>query len=393
MKMKRIGIVTQIRVYNYGTRLQAYAMQEIFRSRGFYTEILVLERKTPLSLFIYRIKAFLYLFFKKSLNNIRYRKYIRTNYPKLSSNWVVNSIRTRLLALDRFNKLLNYSVLTSEEALVKKTENFDVVVCGSDQMWRPFGNNDLKFKMLRCVSQNVRKISYAPSLGVNTMPEESKAFFRDALKDFYSISVRETSGAELLCSLTEKHVFVVLDPTLLIGRKVWDKILKEKTELMHENYCLCYFLGTNSRHRKIANEISKKQHLTIYNFSHFKEFNTADNDLEGLQLYDVSPAEFIGLISKAKFVITDSLHCTIFSLMYHIPFLTLQRYNNTDELSTNNRIFSLLKQFGLESRILQNWEKTEEILTESIDFENVEKILLEKRKVSNAYLDIALENL
>lgn len=386
---KKIGIVTQIRVFNYGTRLQAYAMQEIFRSRGFFTEIFVLERYCGLKALIRcHVKTIRDVFNR----NARYRFYVKCHYDNTLNDGMVKKLIKRLGAIDLLNKKLNYTVHSSEKELTTYTSKFHAVVCGSDQMWRPV-NNDLQLKMLRYVSPNIRKISYAPSLGVNIIPEDTKPFIREALEDFYCISVRETNGAELLRPLTDKPVYVVLDPTLLVGRKVWDKVLKYKDELANEDYCLCYFLGTNPDHRKIAREVSDELHLTVYNFPHFKEYNTADEKLAGVQLFDISPSEFVGLISKAKFVITDSLHCTIFSIMYHIPFITLQRYDDNDALSTNCRVFSLLSQFGLESRIFTAGRKVEDYITDFINFENVESILNLKRMESNAYLDKALKNL
>lgn len=79
-------------------------------------------------------------------------------------------------------------------------------------------------------------------------------------------------------------------------------------------------------------------------------------------------------------------------MMYHIPFMTLLRFQSCSSLSTNTRIYSMLQQFGLGNRILTDEENVDSILKSNIDFESVEQKLIEKRRDSNFYLDNALQN-
>lgn len=385
--MKLVGIFTVLDVYNYGTKLQAYAMQEIFRQRGYETEIVLYEKKPLYKKIVDKIVQFL---FPKLFQDIKHQRYIRRNYNNISIE-LMDNLKQRLKAFDGFNTLYKGRYIINEYMIRKHSKKYSVAVCGSDQIWHPILNRN-KFWTLQLVENGIRRVSYAPSLGVEEIPKEVSSFYKKVLNSIDYISVREESGAKLLQELTLKPVHVVLDPTLLVGKRVWDKMLVEKQDLTNKNYCLCYLLGTNPVNRKITSEISKILGLTIYNFANFKEYNIADEDLEGEHLYDVCPREFIGLISKAKFVVTDSFHCSAFSIMYHVPFLTLLRFSSDDRLSTNSRIYSLLSQLGLESRVFSNDSDLNEIILKDIDFEEVDNILLKKRNESNLFLDQALQN-
>ena len=388
--MKYIGIFTVIDVYNYGTKLQAYAMQEIFKNKGYVSEILTYEEKKGVKSKIkFLLKSIVSFFLPKYLLIKKHNAVLASNYKGVPNN-IKELIRNRMWEFDGFDKYYNYKHFVFKRNLIKHTKKYSAVVCGSDQIWHPILNRN-KFWTLQYVSKNVRRFSYAPSLGVNEIPEDAKPFFRKVLKTMNKISVREEKGAELLKELTDKPITVVLDPTLLAGRKVWDKILKNREDLTNNaNYCLCYLLGPNEEHRRIVVEAANYLNLSIYNFSHFKQFNNSDEILPGKHLYDVSPEEFIGLISKAKFVITDSFHCSVFSLMYHIPFVTLLRYNDKDNLSTNSRIFSLLGQFGLETRIYTGQQTIKEIIDKRINYDYVDKELDIARKNSEVFLNDAL---
>ena len=392
--MKKLGIITGYGVYNYGTKLQAYAMQEIFRKKGFQTEIILYSEGNSFSQVKNYIKGFLYLVlpvFKVIERKTRHSQYIRRQYGHLSSSSLHLSLIRRLKAIESIDVVYTSKRFFTKGSLLRYSKRMVAVVCGSDQIWHPY--NCSEFWTLQLVPEGVRRISYAPSLGVDKLPEEAIPFFTKAMKGIDSISVREVSGAQILQRLTEKSVHVVLDPTILVGRLLWDKVLINIPRLAEKDYCLCYLLGTSLEHRDIIQEVANKKGLVIYNFSHFKKYNDADETLEGEHLYDISPFEFVGLVSKAKFVITDSFHCSVFSLLYHKEFLALLRYGSMDRMGTNNRIYSFLGQFGLESRIVTNRTHLDSLLNSQIDYEKVEQIVAQKRIESMTFLDDALRGL
>lgn len=392
--MKKIAITTSVSISNYGTKLQALAMCEIFKERGYKPTILEFSETDNFTIFN---KA------KKALGNIIKRLILGKDYlnllkcKRVYGNVSVkfqSSIIKRYESIDSADKMIpHFRYIGTKEGLVQYAKKFDIFVTGSDQVWHPFLNKkNLWFFTLNFAPKEGKRIAYAPSLGVDELTEAQARNFSLLLKGMWAISLRESSGVKCIQQLTDKHVSLVLDPTLLIGRNLWDKVISEEKVPTDKNYCLCYLLGSNPQHREICEVLAKKMNIKLLNFAHFKAYNEADELLSGDKLYDVSPTEFIGLIKNAKFVLTDSFHCSVFSMMYHTPFMTLLRFQNNDTLSTNTRIFSMLQQFGLDNRILTDMRNLDTIINSTIDFHKVEGVLASKRRESNLYLNKALRN-
>lgn len=390
--MKKIAITTSVSISNYGTKLQALAMCRIFEERGFQPLVLEYSEALPQK-WIVQLKNYLGKIVKPILFGKNYLYVAKFNREYHNNDqFFLNNIISRYKAIDADDCMIpHYKIIGSRIKLQNYARQFDAAVTGSDQVWHPVLNkSNLWFFTLNFVNNSIRKIAYAPSLGVDVLTPEQAILFKKLLINLDYISLREKSGVDSIQSLTDKNVSLVLDPTLLVGRKLWDKLYSECKVPKNVNYCLCYLLGTNSEHRRICEVVASKLGLKIYNFSHFKAYNEADDKLSGEKLFDVSPMEFIGLVKNAKFVITDSFHCSVFSMMYHVPFMTLLRFQNNDSLSTNTRIFSMLSQFGLDNRILSSDKDIDIIVNSSIDFDRVEECLAAKRKISNSFLDQAL---
>lgn len=390
--MKKIAITTSISISNYGTKLQAWAMCEIFKRRGYKPAILEYSEVENMN-FLRKVKMIIGKQVKPIVcgRDYLYVSKFRAEYKNESLR---EQIITRYKAIDGDDKLIpHYRFIGSKKDLQSFAKQFDIVATGSDQVWHPVLNkSNLWFFTLNFAPCNIKRIAYAPSLGVDELSKEQGETFRNLLQNIDFISLREDSGVKAIQPLVDKPVSLVLDPTLLVGRSLWDKVLDENKVLRDKDYCLCYLLGTNPKHRDICEIVAKKLNLKILNFAHFKAYNKGDESLSGEKLYDVSPTEFIGLIKNAKFVITDSFHCSVFSMMYHVPFMTLLRFQKNDSLSTNTRIYSMLQQFGLGNRILDNEDKLDDLLQAPIDFSYVENTLEQKREQSNTYLDRALQD-
>lgn len=390
---KYVAITTSISISNYGTKLQALAMCEIFRTKGYSPVILEFANTDRLNCFK-RIKMEFGNFLKPIIWGRNYKYKFKFNKEYKNNESIKKDVLCRYKSIDKDDFLTpHYRFVGSSKSLKNFAKKYNLVVTGSDQVWHPIINKThLWFFTLNFASKDTKRIAYAPSLGVDELSKEQGETFRNLLQNMDFISLREDSGVKAIQPLVDKPVSLVLDPTLLVGRSLWDKVIDENKVLQDEDYCLCYLLGTNQKHREICEIVAKKLNLKILNFAHFKAYNKGDESLSGEKLYDVSPTEFIGLIKNAKFVVTDSFHCSVFSMMYHVPFMTLLRFQKSDSLSTNTRIYSMLQQFGLGNRILDNEEKIDELLQAPIDFNDVEKILGQKREQSNTYLDKALQD-
>lgn len=392
--MKKAAITTAISISNYGTKLQAWAMCEILKERNFDATILEYSCSKDLS-FITLFKRYIGNIIHTLSKGADYKLVDKFNYEYKSGTLDFRqSIIKRYKAIDANDKdIPHYRYIGSKESLKKYAYQYDVLVTGSDQVWHPVLNkNNLWFLTLNFASPSARRVAYAPSLGVDALNKDQQEEFKVLLKDMGFISLREDSGVKAIQPLTDKEVSLVLDPTLLIGRKLWDTVLDEEKAFRYGDYCLCYLLGTSPEHREICEHLAKEKGLKLLNFAHFKKYNEVDEKLSGEKLYDVTPAEFIGLIKNAKFVITDSFHCSAFSMQYHTPFMSLLRFQQKDSMSTNTRLYSMLEQFGLGNRIYVPGTNTiEEISNASIDYSKVDSLLAEKQQQSSRYLDNALK--
>ncbi len=394
----QIGIVSCYYNHNYGSMLQAYANQQALQKLGYHgTTICCPSPKQfmPFSKTKYYFHRLLQSLFQKDVLIRKIREMMAKAtlaiHPKIKKKIV---FRDKLF--DQFwEKRIYLSAPSSSRIeLTQLAGKFDAVIVGSDQLWNP-ANIEQDFYTLTFVPESVRKISYATSFGVVSLPDRQQYAAIEFLKRFYAISVRETSGAELIHSLgLNKDVEVVLDPTLLFDAADWDDLLKQSIPKVNGKYILCYFLGRNPDHREMACQIQNILGYKIVALQHLDGFVKGDESFGDEKPYDVGPEEFVNLIKNAAFVCTDSFHGTCFSIIYHKDFLTMDRFFKQNSESTNSRIDSLLNMTGLSSRHLTGRKDDDELRSlcmQEIDFSKVDKVLKAERSRSYLFLKDALE--
>ena len=125
--------------------------------------------------------------------------------------------------------------------------------------------------------------------------------------------------------------------------------------------------------------------MLIYNT--FLVFCEADVDFADENLYAVSPQDFIALIANADYVCTDSFHCTAFSIQYEKNFTVFHRFEKKDKNSTNTRLYSLLEQLDLGTRIIDDGQ---DIIPNAVDYSICNSLLKKQRVISSEYLQEAL---
>ena len=367
-----IGLDTGHLVYNYGTKLQAYAMQKLLERNGDHVEIIQWHTKN--FGLLNGIAVVL-----KDISKIK-----RTFGLKV---WLWPKVFARYRALNSFNiKFHIHKYYGSFEYMNNATKAYDKVFCGSDQAWLP-GNIKNKWYTLEFCEGPIYKAAYAPSFGIDKIDNNLREDYISFLSRFDAISVREISGQQIVSDLIGKVVPVVLDPTLLLGRADWDELRKESSAKINEPYVFCYLLGHNAQHREAIKKYAEVTGLKIVNIQHFAGYCAADEKFGDYNLYKITPQDFINLISRAAYVCTDSFHCTAFSMQYHKNFSVFHRFKKTDKASTNTRIYSILEQVGLESRIVPDGQEVE---VESIDYDAVDNKLAVLRRSSSEYLDNCL---
>lgn len=352
----RTATVTWIQHENYGTYLQAYALQQVLLEFGIENHIIDDKRircpnplrrniLAPIKRFILRKK-------------------------RLSSPYFLQ-FKTQYLKIDR-----NYS------RLKELNERYDVFLCGSDQIW----SANLKIEPYYYLSfTDKKKIAYAPSTGTGASTQIYRQSVKPLLERFDALSVREESGAKMLSGFIDKKITTVLDPTLLLTKATWKKLLLPITD--PGNYLLCYFLTPNQWYLDYAKEYARKHQMRIRIFATHKAYHEYGGDC----IYG-GPQEFLSYINQAGHIFTDSYHASIFSILFEKRFVTFKRFEDGKSGDQNARIADLFRKIGLTSYFVgRNDLGTVETLP-YIDYPNLQRRLSALRNESISFLKTALYN-
>lgn len=362
--MRKIANVTWVTYYNFGTYLQAYALQQYIIALGYDDVILDDSAYAKIHYdWKYRVKMFVRGCFET------HRRFVRS---QKEANKLYDQFKKEHLIID-------YNV-----ADVKRlNETYDCFVCGSDQIWNPFSLAYSHNYFFFADFAKCKKISYAPSIGVSAMPKEYADKFKSLITDFAYLSARERPGQKIMQELSGKNVAKVVDPTLLLDRTQWEKLLPNRKENA-ENYVLGYFLSPNASYIEAAKEYAHKKGCK------FKMFYTDESYLSVAdELITAGPLEFLDAIRNAQFLFTDSFHGSIFASVFHTQFVTFKRFKDTIR-SQNSRVENLLGMMGIEGRLISEENLSMLNDMEQIDFDFVARKLNPFINESKGYLINAL---
>lgn len=268
-------------------------------------------------------------------------------------------------------------------------ESYSSVVVGSDQLWLP-SNIAGDYYTLSFVPDNINKIAYATSFGVSEIPEDQKKKTSDFLKRINYLSAREKSGQQIIKEITGRRVQLVCDPALLLTKDEWEKEINKK-RLIRDEYIFCYFMGNNLWHREFVKELKNITGYKVVALLHLDQYIKSDESYADITPFDISPDDFINLVKYSKIVCTDSFHGTVFSLIFEKKFFTFMRFSDTDTLSTNSRITTLLNLTGCEDRLVSNNVDVYEMLSRRMNNKCIHDNLNEFRRDSLEYLKRSLE--
>lgn len=380
VKNKKIALISAIN-NNYGTMLQAYAVQTILEKEGLQVDIFNYV-SNPIKQ-LYRILNLTFL--KTKLKSVCIKIITLLFYPSIYKN-----IKVRENAFKRFkNNHLNLTdKINSKNELSKIIVDYDAAVLGSDQVWNP-QNLEMDYYTLNFVPDDIPKITYAPSFGVECIPKYQISRTKKYLSRIEHISTRELQGSEIIKDLIGRDAVTVCDPTALLGVSDWNK-LKSSKKYINSEYIFCYFLGRNIRHRNFANYLGKLLNCKIVSIQHMDEFVNTDLQFSDLAVFDVEPGDFLSLIDNARVVVTDSFHGTMFSIYYNKPFYVLNYSNNKDKNSVNSRIDSISEILKLDNRRIVGNERIKVSDVDDIDWELINKKLASFVDDSMNYLKNAL---
>lgn len=352
--MKKVAILTFTYGDNYGQRLQNLALQTVLSEMG--CEVCTIRQISPKVGYKRKIKELI----KALIGKSEYLKILRRHF----GFWLFDN-----------QYITFYKKKIGEEQIPKGlSEEFDFFVCGSDQIWSPF-STDVNETFFLTFAERKKRISYAVSLAAEYIPEEKKELYIRRLGNFDRISIREEKLADWIMENVGISPEIHLDPTLLLNVERWEKIAKKPRAMCKKEYVLCYLLGKQDR---IQHYIEK------YGLERLQIINLMDDE----KYYYTKPDEFLYWIRKAKIVITDSYHGTIFSILFKTPFIVITR--DGCEIDMSSRFTTLLKMLGIKEQVIRN--KNGDLFFESMDYRDVEEKIREVKQHGIEYLEKCLFN-
>lgn len=364
----KIGLLSFHTAANFGAALQAYALQDFLESKGFDVEYLDYQNHYRRMVYDmpYRIKVCIRngkiidaLTFALGLPimNIRKRKFVKFS-----------------------QKYLHISSKTFYTPQELKASNclYNKFIVGSDQVWNPRNNGrDISY-LLDFVEDKSKTISYSSSFGILEVPDFLREDYARCLSQIQYLSTREQSGVNIIKEITGRDAKLVLDPVFLLTKEQW-KILAYDSPEDGE-----FLFSYTNRKDQMANflkttgyDISSMKHHKLSRYTTIRDFI---NPLIKVK-YDMSPIEFLSNISGAKLVISASFHCISLSIILNRPFICFL----TGDDGKDERLKTLLTHFGLWDRVYRKDMALEDVLR-PIDWDNVNRLLEEKRRESISFL-------
>ena len=294
---------------------------------------------------------------------------------------IERAVSERRKKIDAFKSLHYCKTLNEKEV---NLHEYSAFVCGSDQIWNP--NWARRRCFLEFVPDDINKVIYAASLGVEELEDCDKADYKKRIERLKFVSVREYSAKTILESITSrKDIEIVADPTLLLYPQEWANIC-EDIPYGNKSYIFTYFLGDYSAIKGLVEDFARNKGLPIVNIP-FASADKIDNENFGdAKVTDASPGEFLSLIRNARYVFTDSFHACVFSILFETQYYAFERDGKTSML---DRILTLQKNFNLPNRIIPIKEIEEK---NDIDFSNNNENQTKLRTHSLEFLMESLRN-
>lgn len=363
-----IALLTFLHFKNYGTMLQAYALQRKINDLGYECEYIDYGGHfVPKGL-----RKYLGLIKKIIISQIPDGKGVDSErfYYTLRFRRFVKGINAFKKEFLRINPK---TFSTSDLKVINK--EYEKFVVGSDQTWR-IKNNDFYF--LSFVEDNQKKMAYAPSFGTLHFTDEAIQFIKKKIGSFHCLSCRERANAVRLTNELGEKVEFVLDPTMLITSEEW-KAMEVPFVGMPNRFILCYILGEKECISDFAEKLGKKYKLDVYYIMTRPMYATRKHVIK-----DATPLQFLYLVRNCTYMITDSFHGTIFSINFSTQFFAFNKREGGGSMGDNDRILEILKEFELEERLCT--EGIERDYFKDIDYNKVQSTLSLLRDHSIAYL-------
>lgn len=373
----KIGIVTVHKAPNYGANLQTYATWKCIRDLGFDAEIIDLSLKAEPPRFP-KMRPELSEKHKVSIKfkiKMLLRDFCVLLHIKKPIYTPPNILPNAQAKFNEFNKLIKYSKkYRSVSELYELGTGYDILITGSDQVWNPQQPWAMEPMFLTFAKENQKKISYASSIGIEDLRPNEKSLFAEWLRSYSAISVRETVAQKLLTQITGRNdIEKVIDPTFLLSQEEWNDFAKKPS--VASSYILVFSLGHNQALIDYALKLKQETGYDVKVIC-LMPMPYTGNVYELIS--DACPREFIGYISQAELVLTDSFHGTVFSIIMGVKNFYTYLFSYAKR---NTRMIDLLALTGLSNHILDNElkESFEVLESRKIDHVHVSSIIDSER--------------
>ena len=350
--MKKIGLVTYYK-NNYGSALQCYATKTAIKKMGYSCELLIdINKKTDKIYHKIKRAEFLiprFIFVKGYKKAIIEQKNMLKNVSNKQSMLTQESSKKIQCFIDTVLQPRECSDIVLKK--IGKEKNYVAFIAGSDQIWsgawpvNPFYFLDFAPKD--------KKIAFSASIGTDKIEKFNYKDFKKGIGSFRKVSLREASAVKTV----EKQLGIkaenTYDPTVLLNKEEWEKFSSDKN-IPDQKYIFAHFLDEpNETAIQTIKYLSQKDKMQVIVFAYYHH---KFSDLENVKFIDGDPRDYVGLISKASYVCTDSFHTTVMSIYIKNNFFVFDRQYKHGK-SQISRINTILEHYKCKQRLIDSFEK------------------------------------
>lgn len=352
----KIGILTFHNAHNFGGCLQAYALKEFLKMNGADVEIINYRNSTVYNLYPKKLKAKIIPYDFKHPHELFKKIKLNKDYRYGRKEWKRQHQKFESF-IDKYLLEGNLEVVNCEDM---QNLPFDVFIGGSDQIWNKQLTGGLDRVYLLDFETKAKKVFYAASCGRDEFDQiDLNTFQKVFVSDNKYISVREPTLAEFIKKQYGREVLSVVDPCFLLISTEYAKLFQLSEVQNKKRYLFAYFISErNKRIREMVYVIANALNLEIVEFHYRKDRSMKKK----YQTSDMGPDEFLKSIYNAEFVVTNSFHGTVFSILFKKQFYSVY---DIDARKTN-----LLNKVGLSNRHIKDFQSID--LNKKIDYDNVD---------------------
>lgn len=326
----KIGVITTQYSPNYGALLQTFALQQ------YLSRIDDVENVEVIDYYPAHAKSFWNVYSnKKDIKNILHNVYLFLHQK---------SVKAKKKQFEVFRSFIRENIKCSKsysvDSIVNTRDDYDVFICGSDQIWNMTRHDDpIWFLYFTKDWSEKKKFAYAPSVA-DEIPQECYANLKKYIDNLDQVSVREIGDVDQIYRITNREVFHACDPVFLLSPDEWNNLIPEKK--ITQPYIFCYFISTGDYAVSVVKKVKDITGLDVVHVN----VNARDRFNSKWDIRNCTPFEFVSYIKNATYICTNSFHCTAFSLLFRKNFIVVPKQ------TANSRMESLMEKANIGDRFL-----------------------------------------